>query len=88
MRRGLAAAAGTAVMLLMAACDDGRLDTIEGTAPGEARPADPTWDTLHPPVPSAPGVEAPAGEAPEEDGPGLDPAGMGEPGRTDVLTDG
>jgi hypothetical protein len=80
-------------MLLMAACDDGRLDTIEGTAPGEARPADPTWDTLHPPVPPAPGVEAPAGEAPggeapDEDEPGLDPAGMGEPGRTDVLTDG
>lgn len=55
---GLAAVAG---LLAVAACDDGRQERIPGVEPGfEAQPADTVWaDTLHPPVPPAPGVESP-----------------------------
>jgi hypothetical protein len=84
MRKVLTAATGVATILLITACGGDRLETIDGTAPaGEALPADPTWDTLHPPVPPAPGVE----DADQGD-PEPDAAGVGEPGRTDVMTDG
>jgi hypothetical protein len=61
MPRGIAVTAAVAGLLLFAGCDDGRLETIDGAAPAtEPMPADTPWDTLHPPVPPAPGVEAPA----------------------------
>jgi hypothetical protein len=88
MHRGIAAA-GVAALLLVAACDDGRLETIDGAAPAtEPAPADATWDTLHPPVPPAPGVEEPGTADPAATEPQPDAAGPGEPGRTDAATGG
>jgi hypothetical protein len=53
-----------AVIVASAGCDDGRQDRIPGAQPGmEVPEADTPWDTLHPPVPPAPGVEAPATES-------------------------
>jgi hypothetical protein len=83
MRR-FAAIGAVAAMVGLAACDDGRLDTIPGVDPATetapAPPADATWDTLHPPVPPAPGVETPATGEPGSDGDtGTAPASMTEP---------
>jgi hypothetical protein len=90
MTRGITAAAALAGVLLLANCDDGRMETIDGPMPAaEPMPADTPWDTLHPPVPPAPGVEAPATTDPAgQPPPEPNAAGPGEPGRTDAVTGG
>lgn len=59
--RKLLVAGTCAGVFAFAACDDGRQDRIPGAQPGAVVPeADTVWaDTLHPPVPPAPGVEDP-----------------------------
>jgi hypothetical protein len=61
MTRGIAADGPVAGLLLLAGCDDGRLETIDGAVPAtEPMPADTPWDTLHPPVPPRPAWRRPA----------------------------
>lgn len=75
--RKLIASAAVAGMVTFAACDDGRQDRIPGAEPGAVVPeAETPWDTLHPPVPPAPGVE----------GQGTGPGETGTPGARDVTT--
>lgn len=57
MRKPIAFAAAAA-LIVVAGCDDGRQERIPGAVPaGEVPEATEPWDTLHPPVPPAPGVE-------------------------------
>jgi hypothetical protein len=75
--RKLTVLGAVGVIVAFAGCDDGRQDRIPGAQPAREVPeAETPWDTLHPPVPPAPGVEAPATEPPPAPGtpPGTPPA--------------
>jgi hypothetical protein len=81
--RKLTAIGAVAAIVAFSGCDDGRQDRIPGAQPAREVPeAETPWDTLHPPVPPAPGVEAPATGSPPAPAappaPGA-PAGTGTP---------
>jgi hypothetical protein len=61
MPRNLTAAAAAFSLLLLSACADDRADTAPG-APAELPAGEAGWDTLHPPVPPAPGEGEPGTE--------------------------